>query len=126
MLHLADASLQPPAYDDAAAAALQATQVSILSVMNCAGRIVIGEWRWSCYLAWKCHPSHCSLTLPYLGLASDFVKTRLGRVRSVLLVGVALSLFVSQVLAGEWSFALRWRSRTSKTVVADSIRSLSR
>ncbi|KAL1719424.1 major facilitator superfamily domain-containing protein [Schizophyllum commune] len=68
-------TLQPPAYDDAAAAALQATQVSILSVMNCAGRIVIG-------------------------LASDFVKTRLGRVRSVLLVGVALSLFVSQVLAG--------------------------
>ncbi|KAI5887407.1 MFS general substrate transporter [Schizophyllum commune H4-8] len=70
-----EALLQPPAYDDAAAAALQATQVSILSVMNCAGRIVIG-------------------------LASDFVKTRLGRVRSVLLVGVALSLFVSQVLAG--------------------------
>ncbi|KAL1688246.1 major facilitator superfamily domain-containing protein [Schizophyllum commune] len=71
----AGTTLQPPAYDDAAAAALQATQVSILSVMNCAGRIVIG-------------------------LASDFVKTRLGRVRSVLLVGVALSLFVSQVLAG--------------------------
>ncbi|KAL1699492.1 major facilitator superfamily domain-containing protein [Schizophyllum commune] len=71
----AGTTLQPPAYDDAAAAALQATQVSILSVMNCAGRIVIG-------------------------LASDFVKTRLGRVRSALLVGVALSLFVSQVLAG--------------------------
>ncbi|KAI4521246.1 MFS general substrate transporter [Schizophyllum commune Loenen D] len=74
-LPASDPSLQPPSYDDAAAAALQATQVSILSVMNCAGRIVIG-------------------------LASDFVKTRLGRVRSILLVGVASSLFVSQVLAG--------------------------
>lgn len=71
---IVEGDLQPPAYDEAAAAALQATQVSVISIMNCAGRIAIG-------------------------LASDFVKTRLGRVRSVLLIGVATAFCTSQILA---------------------------
>ena len=37
-------------YDDSVASALQATQVSILSVSNCTGRIVAGEWIFSGYL----------------------------------------------------------------------------
>ncbi|KAL1741130.1 major facilitator superfamily domain-containing protein [Schizophyllum fasciatum] len=70
----ASPALQPPAYDDAVASALQATQVSILSLMNCAGRVVTG-------------------------LASDFVKTRMGRVRSVLLIAIASCFLISQIMA---------------------------
>lgn len=33
-----------PEYDRLAAAKLQATQVSVISVWNCSGRILIGQW----------------------------------------------------------------------------------
>lgn len=61
-------------YDEAAAAQLQATQVSVISVFNFSGRVLIG-------------------------LLSDHVKTKLHRQRSYCLIIVAFGFLLSQITA---------------------------
>lgn len=61
-------------YDEAAAAQLQATQVSVISVFNFSGRVLIG-------------------------LLSDHVKTKMHRQRSYCLILVAAGFLLSQIAA---------------------------
>lgn len=80
-------------FNPVVAAQWQATQVSILSIMNCSGRVVIGK------------PLLLSLTLAryllsgILGLLSDFISTRLMRPRSYCYVLAASVVLLSQLVA---------------------------
>jgi hypothetical protein len=65
---------ESPAYDDVEASKWQTTQVSTISIMNCAGRIIIG-------------------------LICDNGKTHLGIPRSTSLILVSFLFFISQIAA---------------------------
>ena len=78
-------------YDDVEASKWQAAQVSILSLGNFAGRILIGDICASlaCLILTNCVP----------GLVSDFAHTRLGLPRAYCLCIVSTLFIISQAFA---------------------------
>ena len=83
---------QTPVYDEVESFKFQTLQVSAVSVMNCVGRISIGE------------PASLFLTrnsgiLVCVGIFTDFVKTRVGARRAYCISLVAAFFFISQVAA---------------------------
>jgi len=78
-----------PAYDEIEASAWQTTQVSILSICNWAGRILIGI----------SSVSSLALLKPLVGLVSDFMRTRLHMRRAYSLCIVSSLFIISQLAA---------------------------
>jgi len=81
-----------PVYDEVESFKFQTLQVSAVSVMNCVGRISIGEpvqhfWKWS------------GRTLISIGIFTDFVKNRIGIPRAYCISLVAIFFFISQLVA---------------------------
>ena len=78
-------------YDDVEASKWQAAQVSILSLGNFAGRILIGD---------VCTPLTCVILTNFVpGLVSDFVHTRLRLPRAYCLCIVSTLFIISQTIA---------------------------
>jgi hypothetical protein len=84
-----------PAYDDIEASKWQATQVSAISVMSCAGRLAIGISFLKRFVFIECALTTCAGT----GLICDYGKSRLGIPRSTSLILVSFLFFTSQVAA---------------------------
>ena len=76
-------------YDEVESFKFQALQVSVVSIMNCAGRVSIGE------------PvlGRTDRTLISVGIFADFAKDRMGVRRAYCISLVATLFFISQLVA---------------------------
>lgn len=81
-----------PVYDEVESFKFQTLQVSAVSVMNCVGRIFIGELFWS---SW----TRTGNMVIFIGIFADFVKNRIGLRRAYCISLVAIFFFTSQLVA---------------------------
>ena len=81
-----------PVYDEVESFKFQTLQVSAVSVMNCAGRISIGELPWHVWVRADRIPI-C------IGIFTDFVKNRMEVPRTYCISLVAMLFFISQLVA---------------------------
>lgn len=88
-----------PDYDEVISSQIQALQVSTVSIMNCAGRILIGRPRSSLFPIplKKKLPMHPNTTTLTLGLIADFTKNYLHLPRSFCISLVCVLFIISQV-----------------------------
>jgi hypothetical protein len=82
-------------WNDVDALAYQSTQVSIISVFNCLGRIVIGKYNTPFLRILR----SCHRLQMILGVISDIAKSRLRLPRSYSLVLVSALVLISQIEA---------------------------
>lgn len=81
-----------PVYDEVESFKFQTLQVSVVSVMNCVGRISIGEPPWHTW-------GPTGRMLICIGIFTDFAKRQIAVRRAYCISLVAMLFFISQLVA---------------------------